>query len=376
MGSREQGKKKIVYVYYAITAFGGIERVFVDKMSCLADMGYEVYLLTANQGPHHLSFPLSDRVHFEDLNVRTHLQYEYKGFRRYWERFWRNKQLYKRLSEKIQMIQPDILVCSTNGYISELVKLKGDIPLIVESHAGFDNVIEDTDVSLRRRIERKHLLKKLYKADVIVALTESDAQKWKMRYPVVKTIPNVVHLNDSGLYSTGDNKRVIFVGRNCRQKAIPDLLKIWSMVHSKYPDWQLDMYVEREISELVKEAKALNANINVFPPVDDIMNRYLQSSILVLTSLYEPFGLVIAEAMSCGLPVVSFEGDGPSSIISDGQDGFLIKNRSNEAFASRVCQLIEDHGLRHSMGQKAITSVQRYSAEQIMPKWIELFGSI
>jgi glycosyltransferase involved in cell wall biosynthesis len=85
---------------------------------------------------------------------------------------------------------------------------------------------------------------------------------------------------------------------------------------------------------------------------------------------------VIPEAMSCGLPVVSFEGDGPCDIITDGVDGFIVKDRNIEAFANRVCQLMEDTELRKHMGQTAIFSVQRYSVEHIMPMWQELFESL
>ena len=115
------------------------------------------------------------------------------------------------------------------------------------------------------------------------------------------------------------------------------------------------MYVERDNTQLDEEVRKLNANINVYPPVNNIMERYIESSLLVSTSIYESFSLVIAEAMSCGLPVVSFESDGPCSIVTDGNDGFLIKDRNKEYFAERVCQLIEDENLRQKMGNMAVT---------------------
>jgi glycosyltransferase involved in cell wall biosynthesis len=86
--------------------------------------------------------------------------------------------------------------------------------------------------------------------------------------------------------------------------------------------------------------------------------------------LFEPFGLVLPEAMSCGLPVVAFDCPyGPSDIISDGVDGFLVKDRDVDAFADKVCLLIENEALRRQMGQKGIASAQRYRAEAIMPMW-------
>ena len=96
-----------------------------------------------------------------------------------------------------------------------------------------------------------------------------------------------------------------------------------------------------------------------------------------MTSLFEPFGLVLPEAMSCGLSVVAFDCPyGPADIITDGVDGFLIKNRDIQGFADRVCQLIENEELRHQMGQNGIVSSQRYRADVIMPKWINLFENL
>lgn len=367
---------KLLYVHYAIATFGGIERVIVDKINYLANMGYEVFCITVNQGPHPLSFKLNDNIHYEDLKVQTYLQYNYKGLRRYWERFKRNLLLNKRLYEKIKQIRPDIILTSTNSYITDLVRFKGNIPLIVEVHTGFDYIRDNIDTSWYYHFVLKRLLKTLNKVNGIVVLTENDSLKWKKHYHNVTVIPNVVHLNTSGNHSLCNNKRAIFVGRNCKHKAIPDLLKIWQMVHSRHPDWQLDMYVEKEITELTEEVQRLNSNINIFPPDSNIMDHYMQSSMLLLTSLYESFSLVIAEAMSCGIPAVSFESDGPCSIITDEKDGFIVKNRSLEEFANRVCQLIEDVNLRQQMGQHAIKSVQRFSAEIVMPKWKELLDSM
>jgi glycosyltransferase involved in cell wall biosynthesis len=84
--------------------------------------------------------------------------------------------------------------------------------------------------------------------------------------------------------------------------------------------------------------------------------------------------LVLVEAMSCGIPVVAFNCPyGPTDIINDGKDGFLVKDRSIEVYANRVCQLMENDDLRQQMGKSAILSAQRYKAETIMPQWKCLF---
>jgi glycosyltransferase involved in cell wall biosynthesis len=124
----------------------------------------------------------------------------------------------------------------------------------------------------------------------------------------------------------------------------------------------------------IHEIEGQDLGILIHEPDANIVERYLESSIHLLPSVYEPFGLVIVEAMSCGLPVVSFDCPyGPANIIIDGKDGFLIKDRNIEKFAEKLCLLIENPELRKSMGQVGIVSSQRYDASQIMPKWKALF---
>lgn len=168
------------------------------------------------------------------------------------------------------------------------------------------------------------------------------------------------------------------MGRYTEQKGIPDLLKIWEKVHSRFPDWSLDMLGEGEMrNELICQAELLNSNIHVNEPSPDIFNCYMNSSILVVTSLYEPFGLVIPEAMSCGLPVVAFDCPfGPAKIVTDGVDGFLIPNRDEKLFEDQLCNLIENKELRKKMGKQAAHSSQRYRASAIMPIWVNLFQSL
>ena len=104
---------------------------------------------------------------------------------------------------------------------------------------------------------------------------------------------------------------------------------------------------------------------------------YMKNSILLMTSIYEPFGLVLPEAMSCGLPVVAFDCPyGPADIITDGVDGFIIKDRNVEEYANKVCLLMDDVSLRIKMGQAGIVSSQRYTAERIMPMWKQLFEQV
>jgi glycosyltransferase involved in cell wall biosynthesis len=355
---------RIVYLYPSLAVVGGIERILVDKMNYLVHHeGYEVYMVTSDQGQHPIPYDLDERVHLIDLNIRFHSRYQYK--------LWRRLIAYRRLSKKyhdelrslFRKILPDVIVCTSSQHVRPLLKIKGNIPLMVESHINFSH--PDTWLHCVSTLINNYWIGK---AEAVVTLTEGDAVDWRRVCKHVYVIPNIVHLNESGKYSDCTNKRVIFVGRLVAQKGLLDLLKVWELVHQKHPDWQLDIYGEGKMDSIPE------MNLYVHSPVSNIIEKYTECSMLLLTSVYEPFGLVIPEAMSCGIPVVAFDcPHGPACIISDGIDGFIVKNRSINEYINNVFLLMEDEGLRLAMGRAGVQSSLRYESTRIMPQWIDLF---
>ena len=369
---------KILYIFRSLAVWGGIERILVEKMNYLSKVnGYDVYVLTSDQGNHPVPYHLEDSVHFEDLNIRFHQQYQYSFLRKLWVARELKKLYEKRLAERISQIKPDIIICTTADHIDSLGKLKGSIPLVVESHSICLRTIEDGHSWLRKKWYRYQYLKALAKVDVLVALTEGDAVEWRKVHSHVVVIPNFVHLNE-GANSTLKNKRVIFVGRFDYQKRPMEMIRIWEKIYPLHPDWQLDIYGEGEQhQELENKARSLGMNIVIHQPTRHIFDCYRESSILVSTSLFEPFGLVILEAMSLGLPVVAYDCPyGPASIISDGENGILIKYGNMEAFTHKICLLMDNFELRKKMGTTGAQSSKKYDSGQIMPLWIDLFGQL
>lgn len=369
---------KILYVFRSLAVWGGIERVLVEKMNYLSSVyGYDVYMITSDQGNHPIPYHLEDNIHIEDLNIRFHQQYQYNIVKRKWVAKKLKRIYEQRLGERIQQIQPDIIVCTTADHIDSLVKLKGLIPLVVESHSICLRTIEDGRFWIQRKWYKHHYLKTLYKVNVIVALTEGDATEWRKVHSHVVVIPNMVHLNE-GAVSTLENKRVIWVGRFDYQKRPLEMVKIWEQIQPQFPDWQLDIYGEGEQrQELEDKVRSLSMNIVIHQPTELIFDRYRVSSILALTSLFEPFGLVIPEAMSCGLPVVAFDCPyGPASIVTDGVDGFLIPNSDIRLFVDKVCLLMEDESLRLKLGKAGSVSSLRYDVDNIIPQWKHLFEQL
>lgn len=367
---------RILYINDAWAIWGGLERVLIEKMNYLADNeGYEVFSITYCQGTHPFPYPFSPKVVHRDLNVVLHHQYRFHGLKKYYYKYQLEKLLIQKIKSSVQEIMPDVIVCPRIDLLSYILKAKGRIPLVYESHSSY-KWIDMEKKGLVWFFKQRYYNRLVKKTQMVVALTEGDALEWRKVTNNVSVIPNVVHLNRSGRYSDCKSKSVIFVGRLCLQKDIHSLLRIWSLVYQRHPDWQLQLFgaYGEEQETLLSVIRGMNANIIVHEPTKEIFNCYLESSIFLLTSLYEPFGLVIPEAMSCGLPVVVFDCPyGPADIINDCQDGFLIKNRNISVFAEKVCLLIENPELRKTMGHAGVLSAHRYDASRIMPTWKNLF---
>lgn len=370
---------RLLYICDALAVYGGLERVLIEKANWLAKQeGYEVCLLTVNQGEHPVSFPLHPDVQFEDLGIQFHQQYHLP----FWRRLVLNRQLHRlfreRLAYKIQEKASDVIICTRLDYIRDVISVKGDIPLVFESHSLCLASRFEGD-GLLRRIHIRYLQLAVRKAAMTVALTQGDADEWRKLTPRVCVIPNVVHLNESGLYSDCTAKSAIFVGRFSKQKNVGSLLHIWRLVHERYPDWCLHIYggYGEEQDSILAKIKQMDANIQVHEATSNMMEKYRESSILLMTSSYEPFGLVLPEAMSCGLPVVAFDCPyGPADIITDGTDGFLVKAGDIKSFVDRACYLLNDEALRQKLGRAGQQASQRFDASKVMPIWKNMFEQI
>lgn len=370
---------RILYVTDALAIWGGLERVLVEKANYLAaHNGNEVFMLTISQGEHPFPFPLDNMVTHADLNIPFYTQYQYSGIRRLLSLRRLHRDCRKGIRQQLNYINPDVILCPRIEFVKDICKVKGYTPLVFESHSSF----------WTSRFERAGLLRRLHtwwmnqsakQAQAVVTLTEGDAAAWRKVNNHVFVIPDVVHLNEKDVYSNVDAKSAVFVGRLSRQKNIGCLLSIWQLVRQRHPDWQLHVYGEKgDIEEpLWQQLHEEGNGITVHSPTTEILNVYQQHAMLLLTSRYEPFGMVLPEAMSCGLPVIAFDCPyGPADIITDDMDGFLVKDWDIMSFADKVCLLMENQDLRQQMGQAAIRSSQRYRSDRIMSVWQELFESL
>lgn len=378
---------KIVYLYPQFARTAGTERVLIDKMNYLAEnYGYDVIMMTTEQGNHPLAFPLSDKVLHIDLSIRYCDIYKRNILIRYFKKKRFDNLFQMKFNALMGEYRPDIVITTTydSKYLSVINNCPYSFRRVLESHIDKQH-LHQNDPNNKRNIWRyinayfgmKKTEHDAGKFDVMVTLNENDAKEWGK---ILKTIiiTNVVNLNPTKLYSSQNSNQIIFVGRYTIQKGVHELFVIWDYVYKRHPDWHLNLYGTGELRDYVLyNATHSHKNIHHHEPDNHIHDRYIENTILVMPSVYEPFGLVLIEAMSCGLPVVAYDDlVGPKSIIKDHYDGFLIPNRDISLFGEKVCQLIESKELRIKMGRNAIKSSLRYSPSVVMPKWNSLFMSL
>lgn len=374
-------KTKIVYIYHSFVIYGGIERVLTDKTNQLAkDENFDITIITTNQGEHPYLYMADKRVRRIIWDINFHRVYKYPFLKRQLLK-WEKKRLFrKKLKEYFAQEQPDIIVSIGQVFAHSILKTHGSIPWIIESHSDKEyttyNPVEH-HMTLWKRMVKWYVFHAVRKSDIIVTLTQSDAEAWRRIHPVVKVIPNGLVVRPEQTRAQEDNsKTIIFVGRFVLQKNIEALFSIWSIAHAKKPDWMLQIYGDGEEKYRFTSLDG-RENVHIHPATTQIFEKYSESSFLILTSRYEPFGLVLIEAMSCGLPVIAFDcPNGPRDIITDGEDGFLIPMGNNAMFAERIIYLMEHPEERLRMGRNALKKSQKYSMEHIVEQWKQLYREV
>ena len=234
--------------------------------------------------------------------------------------------------------------------------------------------------SIVRRISRR--LAPLF-SGCVVTLTETDAQNYRNKCICKRPIVSIANFLESisEKRATLDSNIVLTVGHLIHGKGFDLLIRSWnSITPSIRKDWELHIVGEGEEKENI--LKYLNDNqlsdsVKILPPTKQIKDHYRQASIFAFASRAEGFGLVLIEAQSFGLPVVSFNCPiGPAEIVRNNIDGFLISCFDIDTFAGKLTLLMSDDSLRKEMGKNASAGAQRFQKEKIVEKWCALFDEL
>lgn len=376
-------KRKIVYCTPSIYIAGGVERVLTTKANYLSRAGYDVTIVLTDGKDKKPFFALADDVKVINLDI---------GFEELWGKpflqkillYLKKQSVYKRkLRETLMELRPDITISTLRREINFITSIPDGSKKIGEMHINRQNYrnFEANETNAVKQLFGKiwmmQLIKKLKKLDRMVVLTKEDAATWR-EIDKLTVIPNPLPDRGETRLSRLEQKRVIAVGRYAYQKGFDLLLTAWKKVEEQCPDWDLCIFGAGErapYADIAKELGLKRCHLN--GSSEDILREYSDSSIFVCSSRFEGFGMVILEAMSCGLPAISFNCPmGPESLIDNGKNGLLIRNGDTDALAEAMVELINDPEKRKTMAKGAVEKSQLYDVKNIGKRWEELFEEL
>lgn len=374
---------KIAYCIAGTYNSGGMERVLANKANYLIGHGNEVIIITTDQCGRQPFFALDKRILCHDLDI-GYEENNGKSFLNkavcYPFKQWKHR---KRLSAFLKQIKPDITISMFCNDAPFLWKIKDGSRKVLEIHFSRYKRLQYGRKGLwkiadqwRNRIDGKIA----GKYDRFVVLTREDKSFWG-GLPNITVIPNALTFSATVARPVQlNNKKVIAVGRYSYQKGFDYLIDAWTVINRFQPEWTLDIIGDGEWREHLQrqiDRNRLTHCIHLKFPTAHIEEEYRQASLLVMTSRYEGLPMVLLEAQSWGLPVVSFACKcGPGDIIADGRNGFLVAEGNLPMLADRVLRLMEDEKLRRWMGMNAYVRSEFYSEERVMKCWTDLFEEL
>ncbi|SHH21205.1 glycosyltransferase family 4 protein [Flavobacterium defluvii] len=353
---------KLLYIVPKIKNAGGVARVLSLKANYFTEhFNYEVHILSQNETEDLPFYDFNSKVIFHNIILNGNPFQFLKAYK-------------KQINQKVKEINPHVILVADNGlkaFIFPFV-IKTKIPIVFEIHGS--KFIEENP--LKSDFISKFISKIKYrfkdfgvrKFTKIVALSEENLEEWNVKNGIV--IPNPSWIQTK-LVSDLKNKKVICVARNSYEKGLDRLIVIWEKVIDIHPDWTLEIYTDEvdSLNTIVVDL-GMTLNIHIFSFVKNIEEKYLESSIYVMTSRTEGFPMVLLEAMASGLPCIAFDcPTGPRAIIKNNKNGFLIPDNDDLLFIEKLSALIENEDLRLEFGKNAKHSSENYSVEKIMEKW-------
>lgn len=255
---------------------------------------------------------------------------------------------------------------------------------------GLKRLLLDTKKGLFRLITSRSMRYVYNHSDVYQVLSPSFVERFKeftgIRNPkklMVQTNPVTIDAGGFTLDTSKKEKEIIYVGRiDYNQKRVYRVINTWALLEKKYPDWRLTIVgdgVERENIE--KQAKALGLKNVSFEGFKSPIEYYKRARILMLTSEYEGFPLVLAECMSFGVvPAVYGSYSAVYDIVNDGVNGIVFPYQkegfSAEKAAIQLQKIMHNDAVYNDMAEKAIETSKRYSVDEIYKSWEETFEKL
>lgn len=358
----------LIYCIDSLTAGGGTERVLTTKLNWLAsqkDLSTTLVCLKEDVEPF---FKLDPGVKLVTLDIKPGDKNAYK----------------KELENIVQNLHPDFMIAVAGMSIEILPTLQDTSKKILEFHYTKNYLVNFVRGLHSVRFRNLHILKMQWmqwklaqiakKYDVFVGLTKKDVGLWGN--PKNMTFVHNPLSFRSDKKSTCTNKRIISVGSWTPAKGMDQLLEAFGPLAKDYRDWHIELFGSGQDEQLLRSIIRkyyMENQITLHAPVKNIGDYLVEASIYAFPSRSDGFGLVITEAMECGLPTVAMDCPcGPCEIVTE-RTGIVVPEQDIAAFRSALKKLMDSESLRQEMGLAAQQEVKRFYPEAIMPKWMDVF---
>lgn len=371
------GNMKKITILALHLGYGGIERAITDLANNLVDF-YDVTIVS--------TYKLYDKP-VNELNKKVKVQY-----------LTNLKPNKKELKEAIKKLKLLTIIKEVFNAV-KILNLKKKLMINYIKNCTSDVIISTRDIhntwlgkygnknSIKIGWEHNHhhgnmkyakrIIKSTNSLDYLVLVSKDltnfykDQTKAKCIY-----IPNMIEKakNKSNL----KEKNMISIGRLEQVKGYSDLIDVFELVNKEHPDWILNIIgdgTEKEILQSKIKEKKLEDKIILHGYLDKTKMEPIlkKSSIYVMSSLSESFGIVLLEAFSYGIPCIAFDSaEGAREIITNNKDGYLIKKRSKEEMKNKICELISSYDKRIEMGEKGLEKSLEFDSNKVKEKWINL----
>ncbi|MEX9912188.1 glycosyltransferase family 4 protein [Providencia huaxiensis] len=356
--------KKICFFIANINGFGGTERVTSIISNELSKKDYEVHILSLHNG-------LTPFFHLSKNIISSQLS-----------------------NKKTNILSLPLTILKLNSYLKNN---KIDILITVESmlflyslpatlNLKIKNICwEHFNYNVTLGKKSRHLARKLAAryANNVITLTNGDKKLWKESTKCnakLQTIYNPITIDKPKEINLNKEKILLAVGRLTHQKGFDLLLKSWKKVSLEANDWTLKIVGEGEDNKKLRDLiKGLDIkNVELHSKTKNISSYYQEASFFVMSSRFEGFGLVLAEAQSYGLPAVSFDCPmGPSEIIEHNQSGWLCEPENINSLASTMLTAINSKkniNIYKLLSDNSIKNAENFTLERIINHWESLIN--
>lgn len=385
-------KKTIYFLILDVFGMGGTVRTVLNVANYLVDKGFDVEIISVLRYRKEPFFYIDPRIRVVVLHNKINQKTKKYGVKNF-------------LINSLNNISSKLIITEDEGYYhfsmltdikmltyiknikdGILISTRPSFNIFCSKHAN-KSVIKVGQEHLNFSIYTKKLQKQISKyyprLDYLATLTDDDTEDYRRIFKgkdleIIK-LTNSIPPFESELSSL-QNKTIIAAGRLVEQKGFDLLIESFSKIVHEIPDWKVKIFGagkdKDSLQELINKNHLYN-NVFLMGPTKCIEKELSKSSIYALSSRFEGFGMVIVEAMQCGVPVVSFDcPKGPAEIISNNEDGILVDDGNVDEFAEALLDLAKDYEKRKKFSENAIKNVKRYSIDEIGKLWSDFLNNI